>query len=418
MKKQLWKSLGCSLLALVLVLSMMVWVVPTDVSAAKSDDLKAELDELEAQNDELQDKIDGLEDQKSENLSEIQQLVNTKTAIDQQIALLFAQVSNINSQLAAYNQLIADKQDELDQAQARLAELNAQNRDRIRAMEMEGTFSYWSVLFKATSFSDLLDRLNMIQQIAEADKRRIEEMNTVAAEIAAVQVELTAEKAALEDTKAELALTQADLDVKRVEADELLTELIARGEEFQALIDESEDLQADLMQQIADKEKEYNDAKKEEEEANKPPVGSGGDGGGGASAPNVGGWIIPCSYVYVSSPFNPGRLHPILGYVRPHNGIDLAAYLGTPVYATRAGTVTTVDYQASGAGNYVSINHGDGFSSIYMHLDSYVAYAGQYVQAGQLIGYVGTSGLSQGPHLHFGISYNGTYVDPANYMDF
>ena len=134
MKKQLWKSLGCSLLALVLVLSMMVWVVPTDVSAAKSDDLKAELDELEAQNDELQDKIDGLEDQKSENLSEIQQLVNTKTAIDQQIALLFAQVSNINSQLAAYNQLIADKQDELDQAQARLAELNAQNRDRIRAM--------------------------------------------------------------------------------------------------------------------------------------------------------------------------------------------------------------------------------------------------------------------------------------------
>ena len=141
--------------------------------------------------------------------------------------------------------------------------------------------------------------------------------------------------------------------------------------------------------------------------------------GGSVDTPvSDGDWVVPCSYVYVSSPFNPNRVHPILGYARPHNGIALAANLGNPVYATRSGSVTVADYEGDGAGNYVFINHGDGFSSVYMHMDYYIVGVGEYVSAGEVIGYVGTTGLSEGPHLHFGIAYNGSYVNPASYINF
>ena len=95
-----------------------------------------------------------------------------------------------------------------------------------------------------------------------------------------------------------------------------------------------------------------------------------------------------------------------------HNGVDLPYPQGTPIYASRSGTVTIATYSST-AGNYVSLNHGDGYSSVYMHMTHYVVKVGEYVKAGQLLGYMG----STGPHLHFGISYKGTYVNPADYMN-
>ena len=135
----------------------------------------------------------------------------------------------------------------------------------------------------------------------------------------------------------------------------------------------------------------------------------------GQNPPSNAKWVTPVSGYTISSPFGM-RKHPILGTSKMHNGIDMACAQGTPIYATRAGTVTTASYQAGGAGNYVSINHLDGFSSIYMHMTNYVVSAGQSVTQGQLIGYVGSTGLSTGPHLHFGISYAGTYVNPLAYI--
>jgi murein DD-endopeptidase MepM/ murein hydrolase activator NlpD len=117
----------------------------------------------------------------------------------------------------------------------------------------------------------------------------------------------------------------------------------------------------------------------------------------------------------VSSPFGP-RPAPTAGASTNHQGVDLSAPQGTPIYASRTGIVTTATYGKS-AGYYVSINHGDGFSSIYMHMTHFVVSAGQAVSAGQVIGYVGSTGVSTGPHLHFGISYNGVYVNPANYVN-
>ena len=399
---------------------------PAKVNALSSDELQDQIEDLERRNEQIEAELAELEQQNLDNLSEIEQVVQQKGNIDHQITLLNSQIRVTEEQIAAYTVLIADRQAELDEAQARYDALTEKNRERVRAMEENGTLSYWSVLFKASSFADFLDRLNMMEEIARADKQRLEEMDQAAKAVAEAKELLQSQKAELEATRNELDLTRADLEAKRQESDALLADLVARGVEFQMLLEEGEERLAQQMLELAQKEMEYTDALRKEWEAAHPTTqptdpddDSGTSGDSGSSGPQYSGdWVIPCDYVYVSSPFNPNRLHPILGYVRPHNGVDLAANMGTYVYATRSGTVTVADYEWDGAGNYVFINHGDGFSSVYMHMDSYIVSVGEYVSAGQVIGYVGTTGLSDGPHLHFGIAYNGAYVNPASYIDF
>lgn len=426
-KRKFLISLMALLLVAAMLLGFIVMAIPY-ASAASSSEIKNQLNDLKEDRKELQDQLDALEQQLSGNLSEIEAIVAQKNLIDQEISLLHQQVSNINEQISAYNVLIADKQDELDNAKKRLTALNEKNRERIRAMEEDGGLSYWSVLFQASDLADLLDRLNMIEEIAASDKRRLDEMRAVAQQVQKAQDALVEEKAALNQVKAELVATEAELEGKRVDAEALLTTLLAQGQAYKDMIEEGELKQQELMQQIAQKENELTEAQRKEwleyiaTATTAAPTGSGGSSGGGTggSGGTVDGvtWVVPTSYVYVSSPFQEERMHPILGYIRPHYGIDLAAYLMTPVVATRSGVVTVAAYEEYGAGNYVSINHGDGFASIYMHLHYYVVKPGDVVGAGQVIGYVGTSGLSEGPHLHFGISYNGKYVNPANYINF
>ena len=393
-------------------------VLPAKVNALSSDEIQEQIDALEEQNEQIQAQIEELEQQKQDNYSEMEEVVREKSNIDEQIALLNAQIMVTEEQVSAYAVLISDKQAEFDEAQAHFEELNEKNRERIRAMEENGAVSYWSVLFKANSFSDFLDRLNMIQEIAAADKRRLEEMNQAALELAQAREELVVQKEALEQTKLGLSEAKVVLDEKRQQSNSLLADLVARGEEYQLLLDEGEALLEEKLQELAEKEVEYTEALQREWEAAHPPTLPESSGGSVDAPVSDGDWVVPCSYVYVSSPFNPNRVHPILGYARPHNGIDLAANLGNPVYATRSGSVTVADYEGDGAGNYVFINHGDGFSSVYMHMDYYIVGVGEYVSAGEVIGYVGTTGLSEGPHLHFGIAYNGSYVNPASYINF
>ena len=138
------------------------------------------------------------------------------------------------------------------------------------------------------------------------------------------------------------------------------------------------------------------------------------NGGSGNTVDGI-TWLLPINYTRFSSPFG-YRIHPIQGYKKFHYGVDLAAPTGRPIYATRSGTVDTAAYQAGGAGNYVQINHGDGYRSIYMHMTHYIVGVGQYVAQGQVIGYMGDSGITTGVHLHFGIIKNGGYVNPAHYV--
>ena len=415
------KKFRMSALALVLAALLLISAagssLPTQVHAASSSEIKNEINALEKENDKLQDEIDKLKEQIDANFSEMQKIAAEKNLIDKEIFLLNQKVVNVNEQITAYGLLIADKQDELDAAQKQLKELTAKNKERIRAMEENGTLSYWSVLFKANSFSDLLDRLDMIEEVARADRRRLKEMSEAAEKVAAAQTELETEKADLEETKKELGVMQASLALKRAEADTLLAKLNAKGEEYNNMMDDAEADSEKLQQEIAKKEQEYNNAKKEEELANRPPDPNYGVGERpGSNVINGVRWYIPTRYTYLSSPYG-WRVHPVHGDWRFHSGVDLAAPGGTPIYATRGGTVTIATYSSS-AGYYVTVNHGDGFSSSYMHMTHYIVSPGQYVSAGQTIGYVGSTGTSTGNHLHFSIYYNGSTVNPANYVSF
>lgn len=421
-------SVLAAVMAAIMVLTLVLSLVPTKAYAASSSEIRKQINGLQEKRTEMKSQMKELQDQYKANEDEISDIVARKNLIDQEIGLLHAQVDNINEQITAYGVLIADKQDELDAAQENYDNLNEEYKTRIRTMEEEGTLSYWEVLFKANSFSDLLDRMSMIEEIAASDNRRLEALDEATKAVATAQEELATEKADLEQTKEELNSTQAELDAKREEADGVIAELVAKGQEIEGLQDELESEDQDLLKQIAQMEKEYNAAKHQEwlaymatyttvAPATTAPSGgnSGGSGNNGSSTPSSGGsWLRPCSYTYMSSPFG-FRTAPTAGASSYHQGVDLAAPANTPVYASRSGIVTTTTYSNS-AGYYVTINHGDGFSSIYMHLNNYVVSAGQAVSAGQLIGYVGRTGIATGYHLHFGIAYNGAYVNPCAYV--
>ena len=403
----------CFVLAALLLLSMM----PVSAEAKSSSEIREQIKEMKAENKELEEKLSELRDQFQANENEMLNMVAEKDLIDQEIAILTEKIDNINAQIMSYGLLIADKQDELDKAQKDLRELTQKHKERIQAMEEEGELSYWEVLFKANSFADLLDRLNMVQEIAASDRRRMEELSAAADRVTETQTALNTEKEELEQSRAELDAAQLVLEQKRLEADELLRKLVAKGAEYQALIDESEDLQDELMADIAQAEKDLKAAEYQEWLATyvPPTTRPGNDTTPSIQAPSSSGWVCPVPYYTLTSPFG-YRTHPISGKWKMHNGVDMAAAQGTPIYAAKSGKVTTASYQAGGAGYYVSINHGDGFSSIYMHMTHFIVSPGQYVTAGQVIGYVGSTGGSTGPHLHFGISYNGSYVNPMNYI--
>ena len=416
-KRKRWVSIMAGVMAAIMLLSLILSLIPTKVGAASSSEIRKQIATLKEEKKEIDAQLKEVKGQLNANDDEIEGIVAQKDSIDQEIQLLHQQIDNINQQVATYALLIADKQDELDDASVRLEDLQQKNKERIRAMEEDGDISYWSIIFKANSFSDLLDRLSMIQEINAADQRRLKEISEVANQVANVQSELRLEKSDLEATKKELDATQITLDEKRAEADELLKQLIAKGEEFEAMIEESEELQSDLMKEIAQAEKDLKAAEYKEWLATYVPttLPSGTDTTPSTQAPSSSGWIKPLKSYTFTSAFGM-RMHPIKKKWLMHEGVDLSAPQGTPIYAAKAGKVTRTAFQAGGAGYYVSINHGDGFSSVYMHMTHYIVSPGQYVSTGQVIGYVGSTGGSTGPHLHFGISYNGTYVNPMNYI--
>lgn len=441
-------SILAGVMAAIMLLTLIFSLLPMRAAAASSSEIRKQINALQENRKDIKNQISDLQTQYQQNSDDIADIVARKNVIDQEIGLLHTEIININEQISAYSVLIADQQEELDKAQDRYDELNADCKTRIQAMEEEGTVSYWEVLFKAKDFSDLLDRLNMVEEIASSDTRRLQELSEAAQRVETAQQELAAEKGELEGTRTELDNAQNELDVKRQEADDLIVQLIAKSEELkQQQVDLEEEDEA-LLDEIARKEQEYNEAKLEEWLAymatyvppttvapsipisdpngnnsgtNNGSTGSGGSSGGnsssGGSSSNVtvgSSWLVPCSYRMVSSPFG-FRESPTTGASKYHQGVDLAAPAGTPIIASRGGTVTVAGYSNS-AGYYVTINHGDGFSSIYMHMTNYVVSSGQKVNQGQTIGYVGSTGISTGNHLHFGIAQNGAYVNPCNYV--
>ena len=300
-------SILAGIMAAIMVLTLVLSLLPTRAYAASSSEIRKQINQLRDQKSELKSQIEDLKKQYQANKDDIADIVSRKNIIDQEIGLLHAQLDNINEQISAFGVLIADKQDELDNAQDHYDQLNAEYRVRVRTMEEEGTLSYWEVLFKANSFSDLLDRMSMIEEIAASDNRRLKELDEATQAVAKAQSELETEKADLETTKEELNATQAELDDKRSEADEVIAELIAKGVELEGMKTDLEAEDENLLKQIAQMEKEYNSAKHQEWLAymatytTVPPAttaaASGSGSSTGTSTPSSGGnWLRPCSY--------------------------------------------------------------------------------------------------------------------------
>lgn len=407
-KKRTLVSIIALILVGVLLLGILAGAIAPMVGAKTSAEIKQEINALESKQDKIEDQLKQLQSQRKENMDDMKDIVAQKNVIDQEIALIYEQMDLLNRQITVYNGQIADKQEELDIAQDRLAYLNEKNKERIRAMEERGTLSFWSVLVKANSFFDFLDRMIMMREIAEADERRLEEMSQVAKEIADAKEELEVQKASVQAAKIKIDGTEKELEAKRAEADALLAELSLKGDEYDALIEDAEDKNSELLKELAGLEVKLDAAKEKEYQ---DWLAQQGAAGGGTPS---GEWLVPCYYTRLTSPFG-WRIHPIYGDRRFHSGVDLAAPLNTPIYATRSGIISAKNYNSS-AGNYITVDHRDGFKSSYLHLTRSVVNVGDWVAAGQLIGYMGSTGASTGSHLHFSVYKNGEAVNPCNYV--
>ena len=411
MKKTLLRFIPVALL--LAVVATVLLATPVFAKMATSDEIRQEIANIEQAQADLKAKREELKKQYDSNRNDIVSIVAQKDGIDQEIICITEELVNNNELIALQSLLIAENQEELEKASQNLELLRKKYKERIRAMEEGGTVSYWAVLFEANSFSDLLDRINMVQEIAAADTKRMELLDKAVKEVEKAKLELDEKKKELDAEREDQQKLLAEQENLRKEAEKVLAKLIVKEEEWSKLLEEAEDAADALIDKLAAKAEELTEAEKRELALKDENLQNGRptyvDKNGIT-------WALPIDYKRLSSVYG-YRTHPVTGQKnKKHNGVDLTATIGTPVYATRSGKVSYVGYQAGGAGNYVNITHDNGFLSTYMHLDSYIVKSGEYVTIGQLIGYAGNTGGSTGPHLHFGIKKNGAWVNPADYL--
>lgn len=396
---------------LVLFLAVLLTCVPVRAFAAPSDDIQKEIDALKEKEDELNRQADELQDQLDDNYATATSYAEEKERLDQETTLLLQQIDNTGDQIKEYNNLIAQRQAEVQALQDDYLALTDRYAKRMRTMQETGDVTLWEVVFRAESFSDMLARSVMVEEVSRADREMMDEVRKSAQSVQDKKLELAQERGALEAKKLELAEKQDELAALRAKTDEILIHLNEEKQDIGQDLQSVEEMKDELVKQIAEQEVKYRAAvEKELEEKRRQEA----ENNGGTVPPSTGGFIFPLDrsgYAYMTSPYG-YRVHPISGVYKLHNGADLAAYQGTKIYASRSGVVTTAAYNAGGYGNYVVINHGDGYSTLYGHMTHYCVSAGQYVSQGEVIGYVGSTGNSTGPHLHFTVYYNGNTINP------
>ena len=385
------------MVAFLLVLAALCAMLPA-VSAENSSDIQDEIDRLKEEADRIEQQQKEIEDQLDENDAQTLSFAEEKMRIDNDLELARQEVENLEAQIHQYNLLVAEKQAELDELTEKQNTLMQKFRLRMRSLQERGNISYWQVLFHSANFEDMLMRKTMVEEIAASDQRMLGQIRENAEQVLLAKESLTEQKAMLEEKKVEQAAAQEALEHKRAESDQAISELIASRQD---LVEEQERIQDDmdaLEKEIAAREEELN---RQQQQNNYVPVVT------------EAGFLFPVSlngYQCMTSPYG-YRVHPISGVTRLHNGVDLAAVTGTPIFASKSGVVTTA---CIGWGNHVVINHGDGYSTLYAHQSALNVYEGQIVSQGDVIGYVGSTGNSTGPHLHFTVFKNGETINPMS----
>ena len=363
------------------------------VTQADIDKVKNNASDLSQQKKELQSKISALSDDIANNMKK-------KELLDSEISVLSSEISNVESQISTYAELITQTEAELLDAQEREAAQYELFCKRVRAMEERGTISYWSVLFKADSFTDLLSRLDFINEIMDSDQKVIQDLQDLQAEIEEKKESLETQKAESEAAKAELVSKKSELNKQREAANALVAQLRASKSEYQEDMDdlsaEAEAVQAQIL-------KLSKELAAQQAAQGKP------------SNAALGGYIWPVSSRRITSTFG-GRASPGGIGSTNHKGIDIGGVgYTTEIHAAKAGTVIVSQYSRS-YGNYVVVSHGSGNTTLYAHMSSRKVSVGQYVNQGDVLGITGSTGNSTGPHLHFEITENGTRINPLKYL--
>lgn len=357
-----------------------------------------------AQVDALKTKVAEAGKRKNELKNQLSGLTNDLSALQKQISLLDSQIEaqqdEIDAQeelLTELTQMIADKTIELEESERQQAEQYDQLRSRLRYMVEHGTTSSLSILLSSDSFSDFLNRYEIIRQISLRDENLFEQLKAIRDKVLTEKRELEDTKKEAEDTKAQMEANKAELEAqmeakrKQMESIQLAQKNVKDA--YAAMIETEDELMAQYKKAAA----EY-----------------------AAQSTYVGGtfmWPLPAGNNVVTCKYGM-RTHPITGKRKLHTGVDLRAATGTKVYAANKGTVTTSGY-SSAWGNYIIISHGGGITTLYAHLSKRSVSKDDKVKQGDIIGYSGNTGYSTAPHLHFEISKNGSTYNPLNeFKDF
>lgn len=360
-------------------------------------DAKGEQDELEKEKKSAQKTLDNLETKKDNLEDYIKE-------IDKDLNGRQKEINKLSNDLAAKEQQIVQTEAELQAAEEKSQRQYEAMKERIKYVYENGNNSYMEMILKAKSFSDFLNRAELVSQVYEYDKNMLQSFEELQKTIAATKVQLEEDKktiqgmqsnAEYEKKQLEIVANAKEAQMKKYESDigDMEAKIKAYDEEIKA--------QTAVIKQLEEQVKAQKAAQAK----------------AGAAAPKYTGgkftWPCPSS-TRITDEFGM-RNHPIFKVPKMHNGIDIGAAYGADIVAAYGGTVVAAAYNDS-MGNYVMIDHGGELYTIYMHCSSLNTKAGAAVTAGQSIAKVGSTGNSTGNHLHFGVRLNGAYVSPWNYL--
>ncbi len=378
-------------------------IFPSYGTKTDIDDAKKKASSLEEEKKKVENTIKELEGLKSDTASYVEKL-------DEELNSLSKQVTALNSRIAAKEAEIAEAQEELEEAKKTEKSQYESMKLRIQYMYEMGETNYLELLFQSADLTQLFNRTEYISQIAAYDRKMLDRYAKAKEEVAARERELLSEQE-------ELVTLKTATEEKQKNAQRLIDEKTAELGRYQKKIDAGEGSLSKLEADIAAQEDRIKaieaEIKRKEEEARRAAEAAGKKYNT-VSIGNI-SFIWPCpASSRITSGYG-GRESPVEGASSSHQGIDIGAPTGSNIVAAASGTVTISTYSYS-AGNYIMVNHGGGVYTVYMHCSELLVKAGQEVTQGQVIGRVGSTGYSTGPHLHFGIRVNGSYVNPTNYV--
>ncbi len=385
-------------MVMVTLLCMALIIPGADASTqSEIDDLKDEAAAIDERKEEVQQRLDQLSDDKEEAMAR-------KEALDEQCAVIQEEIDNVSAQITEYDTLIAEKEAQIAENEAKEEAQYELFSKRVRVMEENGSISYWEVIFKATSVPDLLSRIDFINEIMDYDERIMEDLRTTRQQLAQERQELEDAKAAQVAAREELTERQNELETQRAEADALMQKIQAESDEYQDTLDALDQEEEDIQARIVELSKQTT------------------SGTSNATTGVVTSWMGSGGYMWpekvskrITSPFGPRSSPGGIGSTN-HKGVDIGGVgYTTQVLASKAGTVIVSQYSQS-YGNYVVVSHGSGNTTLYAHMSQRLVSAGQNVEQGQVLGITGSTGNSTGAHLHFEITEGGVRVNPLNYL--